>query len=154
LIASSLSVRIEAGQFASKLAGYGRNLECESQAHDDSRNQMEFRVQEWFCARCGRKSDHLIREDARIKIEVFPCELYQHVIDPDPGEDKSGRPCSITSPSLRFADNFAQLLDQIFRGERKLDKLTGLEFDIAALQIRLYGLAKLIGDTNTFSRQD
>ena len=54
--------------------------------------------------------------------------------------------------SLQLADSFAQLLNQSLRGERKLDKLTGLEFDIAALQIRLYRLAQLIGNTNPFSR--
>jgi hypothetical protein len=46
-------------------------------------------LKEWFCTGCGGKSDHLVREGAEIEIEVFPCELYQHVIDPDRAEDKS-----------------------------------------------------------------
>jgi hypothetical protein len=37
-------------------------------------------LQEWFCSRCGRTSDHAVREDAETELEVFPCELYEHVI--------------------------------------------------------------------------
>jgi hypothetical protein len=48
-------------------------------AHEIRWNQE---LQEWFCARCGRTSDHLRKEDAEVEIEVFPCELYQHVIHP------------------------------------------------------------------------
>jgi hypothetical protein len=46
-------------------------------------------LQEWFCARCGRTSDHLRKEDANVEIEVFPCEIYQHVIHPYRPEDKT-----------------------------------------------------------------
>jgi hypothetical protein len=37
-------------------------------------------LQEWFCARCGRTSDHLKKEDAEIEIDVFPCEIYQPIV--------------------------------------------------------------------------
>ena len=36
-------------------------------------------LQEWFCARCGRRSDHRIKGDAETEIGIFPCEIYQHV---------------------------------------------------------------------------
>jgi hypothetical protein len=31
-------------------------------------------LQEWFCVRCGRTSDHLVREDAQTEMELFECE--------------------------------------------------------------------------------
>ena len=39
-------------------------------------------LKEWFCARCGRSSDHAMREDAEVELNVWPCEMYQHVISP------------------------------------------------------------------------
>jgi hypothetical protein len=32
-------------------------------------------LQEWFCVRCGRTSDHVVREDAEVELELFECEL-------------------------------------------------------------------------------
>jgi hypothetical protein len=41
----------------------------------------------WFCATCGRMSDHTSREDAETELEVFECELPTistgDKIDPD-----------------------------------------------------------------------
>jgi hypothetical protein len=31
------------------------------------------------CARSGRTSDHLREEDAQVEMDVFPCEIRQHV---------------------------------------------------------------------------
>jgi hypothetical protein len=45
-------------------------------------------LQEWFCARCGRTSDHLRKEDAEVEVNVFPCEMYEHGIHPYRPEDK------------------------------------------------------------------
>jgi hypothetical protein len=39
-------------------------------------------LKEWFCARCGRSSDHALKEGAEIELNVWPCETYQHVISP------------------------------------------------------------------------
>ena len=38
-------------------------------------------LQEWFCAACGRTSDHAKLEDARQEIEHFRCELPSVEID-------------------------------------------------------------------------
>jgi hypothetical protein len=54
-----------------------------SMAHEIRRNPE---LQEWFCARCGRTSDHLRKEDA--EIEIVPCEIYQHVVHPYRLKDK------------------------------------------------------------------
>jgi hypothetical protein len=32
-------------------------------------------AQEWFCARCGRVSDHLAREDAQQELDLFECKI-------------------------------------------------------------------------------
>jgi hypothetical protein len=32
-------------------------------------------LEEWFCLRCGRVSDHLVRKDAQAEMELFECEL-------------------------------------------------------------------------------
>src|SRR5437660_4069866 len=32
-------------------------------------------LEEWFCVRCGRTSDHAVREDAQVEMEVFECVL-------------------------------------------------------------------------------
>jgi hypothetical protein len=32
-------------------------------------------LQEWFCVRCGRTSDHVVREDAQVEMEAFECEI-------------------------------------------------------------------------------
>jgi hypothetical protein len=31
-------------------------------------------TQEWFCAACGRTSDHMTEEDARVELEYFDCK--------------------------------------------------------------------------------
>lgn len=32
-------------------------------------------TQEWFCAQCGRTSDHVTKEDALVELEQYECEL-------------------------------------------------------------------------------
>jgi hypothetical protein len=32
-------------------------------------------MQEWFCAKCGRTSDHFTKEDALVELEQYDCEL-------------------------------------------------------------------------------
>jgi hypothetical protein len=32
-------------------------------------------LQEWFCVRCGRTSDHVVRQDAQVEMELFECEI-------------------------------------------------------------------------------
>lgn len=32
-------------------------------------------LQEWFCVKCGRTSDHSDYENAKIELEFFECEL-------------------------------------------------------------------------------
>jgi hypothetical protein len=32
-------------------------------------------LQEWFCAHCGRTSDHAAKADALAELEVFDCNL-------------------------------------------------------------------------------
>jgi hypothetical protein len=41
--------------------------------HEDIRWNPE--LQEWFCVRCGRTSDHLVRGDAEVEMEQFECEV-------------------------------------------------------------------------------
>ncbi|PYV95223.1 MAG: hypothetical protein DMG86_21920 [Acidobacteria bacterium] len=31
--------------------------------------------EEWFCAKCGRTSDHIKKEDAFVELEKFECVL-------------------------------------------------------------------------------
>lgn len=32
-------------------------------------------LQEWYCVKCGRTSDHGDLEDAKIEVDLFSCEL-------------------------------------------------------------------------------
>jgi len=32
-------------------------------------------TEEWYCASCGRTSDHIKKEDALVELEQFECEL-------------------------------------------------------------------------------
>jgi hypothetical protein len=32
-------------------------------------------LQEWFCVKCGRTSDHVVRQDAQTEMELFQCEI-------------------------------------------------------------------------------
>jgi hypothetical protein len=32
-------------------------------------------TQEWYCAGCGRTSDHLRKEDAQTELELYECAL-------------------------------------------------------------------------------
>jgi hypothetical protein len=41
--------------------------------HTDIRWNRE--TEEWYCAKCGRTSDHLKKEDALVELEQFECEL-------------------------------------------------------------------------------
>ena len=41
--------------------------------HKDVRWNKE--IQEWYCAKCGRSSDHTLREDALVELEQYECEL-------------------------------------------------------------------------------
>ena len=36
--------------------------------------------EEWFCIRCGRTSDQLVREDAQAEMELFGCKLPTEVV--------------------------------------------------------------------------
>jgi hypothetical protein len=38
-------------------------------------HEIRWNAQEWFCARCGRTSDHLIKRMLKPEIDVFPCEM-------------------------------------------------------------------------------
>jgi len=39
--------------------------------------------EEWFCAKCGRTSDHVTKQDAEVELEQYKCEL--------PTEDGDGK---------------------------------------------------------------
>ncbi len=39
-------------------------------------------IQEWYCAKCGRTSDHTQKEDALVELEQFECELPTKVKKP------------------------------------------------------------------------
>jgi hypothetical protein len=39
-------------------------------------------VEEWFCERCGRTSDHVTLEDARVELEQYDCESSIDLADP------------------------------------------------------------------------
>jgi hypothetical protein len=41
--------------------------------HKDVRWNKE--IQEWYCAKCGRTSDHAQKEDALVELEQYECEL-------------------------------------------------------------------------------
>jgi hypothetical protein len=41
--------------------------------HKDIRWNRE--IQEWYCAKCGRTSDHANKEDALVELEQYDCEL-------------------------------------------------------------------------------
>jgi hypothetical protein len=41
--------------------------------HKDVRWNRE--IQEWYCANCGRTSDHINKEDALVELEQYECEL-------------------------------------------------------------------------------
>jgi hypothetical protein len=32
-------------------------------------------LQEWFCVRCGRTSDHAMLDDAQVEMEQFECDF-------------------------------------------------------------------------------
>src|SRR6266446_5917997 len=32
-------------------------------------------LQEWFCVKCGRTSDLVVRQDAQVEMELFECEI-------------------------------------------------------------------------------
>jgi hypothetical protein len=34
-------------------------------------------IQEWFCAKCGRTSDHIAVQDAEVELNQFDCTLPQ-----------------------------------------------------------------------------
>jgi hypothetical protein len=31
--------------------------------------------EEWFCVKCGRTSDHTVRQDAEVELEAFDCQF-------------------------------------------------------------------------------
>ena len=49
-----------------------KGLRLRSSAHDVRWNAN---LQEWFCAVCGRTSDHVNQQDALVELEVFDCNL-------------------------------------------------------------------------------
>jgi hypothetical protein len=58
------------------------NLSCYSyrwMKHDIRWNPE---LQEWFCARCGRTSDHVVHEDAQTEMELFECEPPAAEVEP------------------------------------------------------------------------
>ena len=67
-------------EFSSHLADALPEMESAQRGNMAHELRWNPELQEWFCARCGRTSDHLRIEEAEIEIEVFPCKLYQHVI--------------------------------------------------------------------------
>jgi hypothetical protein len=52
---------------------------CEPK-HTDVRWNNE--IQEWFCAKCGRTSDHATKADALVEMEQYECELPTKVKKP------------------------------------------------------------------------
>jgi hypothetical protein len=44
-------------------------------------------LEEWFCVRCGRTSDHVMKEDAETGLAFFECSLP--VAKPPVGEGDS-----------------------------------------------------------------
>ncbi len=40
-------------------------------------------LEEWFCVKCGRTSDHRNREDAETELEFFECEIPTTAEKPD-----------------------------------------------------------------------
>jgi hypothetical protein len=32
-------------------------------------------TEEWFCTKCGRTSDHISEQDARVELEQLDCEV-------------------------------------------------------------------------------
>jgi hypothetical protein len=32
-------------------------------------------LQEWFCVRCGKTSDHVVQNDALVEMEQFECDI-------------------------------------------------------------------------------
>jgi hypothetical protein len=42
--------------------------------HADIRKNPD--LQEWFCAKCGATSDHMLKEDAVVELSGFECNLH------------------------------------------------------------------------------
>jgi len=49
------------------------NLVADGIKHADIRWNPE--LQEWFCVKCGRTSDHILKRDAEVELELFECRL-------------------------------------------------------------------------------
>jgi len=32
-------------------------------------------IQEWFCSRCGRTSDHVGKQDALVELDLYECHI-------------------------------------------------------------------------------
>jgi len=46
-----------------------------STAMADHKPQWNPELQEWFCAACGRTSDHKLETDARAELDAFECKI-------------------------------------------------------------------------------
>jgi hypothetical protein len=44
-------------------------------------------TQEWFCIKCGRTSDHISEEDARVELDQHDCQLPSQGTSPPPGTE-------------------------------------------------------------------
>ena len=45
-------------------------------------------IKQWFCAICGRTSDHVTEQDARVELDHFVCQLpYVETPEAVPGEE-------------------------------------------------------------------
>jgi hypothetical protein len=47
-----------------------------------------FNVRQWFCTKCGRTSDHVAEQEARVELDQFDCQLpYVETREVLPGEE-------------------------------------------------------------------
>jgi hypothetical protein len=45
-------------------------------------------IAQWFCTTCGRTSDHVTEQDARVELDHFDCQLpYVGISAAMPGEE-------------------------------------------------------------------
>jgi hypothetical protein len=60
--------------------------------HNLAMKHLEIRwnpdLQEWFCVRCGRTSDHIVHDDAQIEMSLFECEPPATEPSSRPGEGR------------------------------------------------------------------
>jgi hypothetical protein len=55
---------------------------------EHSKVRWNFNTRQWFCTTCGRTSDHVAEQDARVELDQFDCQLpYVEVAEVLPGEE-------------------------------------------------------------------